>query len=339
MHEWVAEAAGRVTVFLGAGASVPAGLPVSRELTNIVVSAVDKCCRAPEAWRFVRGRIGPTTMDVEQLYRSIGDLRQILSSSVWRNLVDIPTGVDEMGLERVRSDIFRATIAYLREVSTGATTDYLSALVEADVLGIATLNFDTLVENAARGCSAPVLTGVDEWDGGFHWPSLGDFTPLLKLHGSLNWGQVIRKPGPIPISGFETLALEDEYSFGGGGIFSDLRFGAENKLTQAGAMPALLEAFTHLLERSELVVAVGYSFRDPHVDVILNRWAALDDARRLLVIDPTLVVGDLEAFEERGSGWFGHMVAGLRHDTSRGRQERVSIVAESAQTAFDSLFR
>lgn len=312
---------------------------MSKELTAIVVSAIDQRSRAPEAWRFVRDRIDPATMDVEQLYRSIGDLRQILGSSLWRDLVDIPTGVDEKALADVQFDILDVTVASLRGRSADASAGYLRALVEADVLGIATLNFDTLVETAATDCGAPVSTGVDDWDGGFHWPIPSGRTPLLKLHGSLNWYQEVRKSGPIPIGGFRTLDRNDEYRFGGGGIFSDLRFGVENKLTQAGGMPALLEAFTRLLERSELVVAVGYSFRDPHVDVALDRWAALDDARRLLVVDPGRDPDDLAALEGAGSEWFRHMVAGLRHDTLPGRHERVGVIAESAATAFDGLFR
>lgn len=79
-------------------------------------------------------------------------------------------------------------------------------------------------------------------------------------------------------------------------------------------------------------MTVGYGFRDVHVDVALDRWAAN------LVVDPTRNPRDLEALEKSGSEWFGHTVAGLRHDTIPGREERVRIIEESAATAFGSLF-
>lgn len=338
MHEWVTEADGGVVVVLGAGASVPGGLPVSRKLTDLVIAGIDQQSRAPGAWSFVRERLDLASLDIEQLYRSIGDLGQVLDSTEWHALVDVPAGVDAKALADLQFDILDWTTTTLRERSANANTTYLNALVNADVLGIVTLNFDTLVERAAQQCNVSVSTGVDQWDGGFHWPSPVDVTPLLKLHGSLNWYQEPRKSGPIPIGGFRTLTREDEYRFGGGGIFSDLRFGAENKLTQAGAMPALFEAFTDLLERSSLVIAVGYSFRDSHVDVALDRWAALDDARRLLVVDPGRVPDHFAGLEASGSDWFGHMIAGLRHDVWPGRPERVQVLAESAETAFGRLF-
>ncbi|MEV8358925.1 SIR2 family protein [Microbacterium sp. NPDC076895] len=338
MHEWVAEAEGRVVVVLGAGASVPGGLPVSKDLTDLVIAGIDQQSRAPEAWTFVRDRLNLTSLDIEQLYRSIGDLRQVLVLPEWRALVDVPGSVEAKALADLQFDILDWTTTTLRDRSANADTTYLNALVNADVLGIVTLNFDTLVESAALQCDASISTGVDHWDGGFHWPSSADATPLLKLHGSLNWYQELRKAGPIPIGGYRTLTREDEYRFGGGGVFSDLRFGAENKLTQAGAMPALFEAFIDLLERSSLVIAVGYSFRDSHVDVALDRWAALDDSRRLLVVDPGRLPDDLAGLEASGSDWFGHMIAGLRHDLWAGRPERVQVLAESAGTAFGQLF-
>jgi len=280
----------------------------------------------------------PASMDVEQMYRSISDLRRILGSPAWRDLIEVPVGVDEATLAAVQSDILDVTVHALRGRSAKADTQYLRPLVEADVRGIATLNFDTLVEAAAVDCAGSVVTGVDEWDGGFEWPTPSDGTPLLKLHGSLNWHQELRKAGPIPIGGLRTLDPDAEYRFGGSGIFSDLRFGLENKLSQAGPMPALLAALTRLLERSDLVVAVGYSFRDPHVDVALDRWAAFDDARRLLIVDPGRDEGDPEALEKSGSDWFGHLVAGLRHDVLPRRQERLRVLAESAETALTRLF-
>ncbi len=104
-------------------------------------------------------------------------------------------------------------------------------------------------------------------------------------------------------------------------------------------MPALLSAFSELLEDSALVVTVGYGFRDDPCRCRAGPdGRANDGSRRLLVVDPTRNPRDLEALEKSGSEWFGHTVAGLRHDTIPGREERVRIIEESAATAFGSLF-
>lgn len=327
-------------MLLGAGASAPAGLPMSKGLTRIVFAALDERSRDPRTWEFVRQHIDEEVMDVEQLWRSLEELRHVLTTpSPWLGVVDVPPAVTAKSLAEVQFDILDVTVSTLRNRSREAPTGYLEALVRADLVGIATLNFDTLVETAAEAHGAAVATGADRWDGGFSWPIPRDATPLLKLHGSLNWHLELVKPGPIPVSGFRTMARDAEHRFNGGGIFSELRFGLENKLTQDGAMPALLSAFSELLDESALVVAVGYGFRDVHVDVALDRWAARDDSRKLLIADPTREPDDLEALEKSGSLWFGHTIAGLRHETLPGRDERVRIINESAETAFRSLLR
>lgn len=339
MHEWVAEASGKITVLLGAGASVPAGLPMSKDLTKIVFDTLDERSREPRTWEFVRAHVDQDAIDVEQLWRSLDDLRHVLvEQSTWAGLVNVPDIVTAKSIEAVQFNILDVAVASLRNHSVNAPTAYLDSLVRADIVGIATLNFDTLVETAAEACGALVATGADDWEGAFKWPIPRDATPLLKLHGSLDWHSVVLGGGPIPRTGLKTMSREAELRFNGSGIFSDLRFGLENKLTQDGTMPALLSAFSELLEDSALVVTVGYGFRDVHVDVALDRWAANDGSRRLLVVDPTRNPRDLEALEKSGSEWFGHTVAGLRHDTIPGREERVRIIEESAATAFGSLF-
>lgn len=73
----------------------------------------------------------------------------------------------------VQFDILDVTVASLQTHSRDARTGYLEALVSADVVGIATLNFDTLVEWAAEACGAAVVTGADDWDGSYTWPIPG----------------------------------------------------------------------------------------------------------------------------------------------------------------------
>lgn len=325
-------------MLLGAGASVPAGLPLSRELTELVSKGMSERSRAPDTWGFVREMLNLASDDVEQIYRSLDDLRRVLGESPWHTLLHAPAFLTADKVAEVQFDILDWTSTILRTRSVAADVEYLRPLVRARLAGIATLNFDALVEQAAQNFGPEISTGADSWDGGFHWPLPNDRNPLLKLHGSLNWRIGMREVTPIPISTLTTLSTEEENRIGGGGIFSDLRFGTENKLTNAGPMRALLEAFITVLERSDLLVVVGYSFRDLHVDVLLDYWAAHASHRRIIIVDPFLDPDDMDRLENIGSAWFGHMIRGLRPDTWPYGPARVSVLGEDAKTAFGTLF-
>lgn len=338
VHEWVLEADGHTAVLLGAGASVPAGLPLSKRLTQLVSESMDKQSRAPETWAYVRDKLPLGDMDVEQLWRALESLRRVLSEAWWDALSNTPSSVSAASIGDVQFDLLDWTTTLLRLKSTEADVTYLGPLVQAQLTGIATLNFDTLVERAGSLIGVPLYTGADDWDGGFHWPQSIGRTSLIKLHGSLNWHITMREVTPIPISVLETLPAEEEYRMGGGGIFSDLRFGEENKLTHAGAMRALVEAFVNQLERSRLLVVVGYSFRDPHIDALLNLWAAHRNERRIIIVDPSRDPEDMDGLEKSGSPAFAQMISGLRCDTWPGRPERVVVIREDAATAFANVF-
>lgn len=196
MHEWVAEASGKITVLLGAGASVPAGLPMSKDLTKIVFDTLDERSREPRTWEFVRAHVDQDAIDVEQLWRSLDDLRHVLvEQSTWAGLLNVPDIVTAKSIETAQFNILDVAVASLRNHSVNAPTAYLDSLVRADIVGIATLNFDTLVETAAEACGALVATGADDWEGAFKWPIPRDATPLLKLHGSLDWHSVVLGAG------------------------------------------------------------------------------------------------------------------------------------------------
>jgi len=50
--------------------------------------------------------------------------------------------------------------------------------------------------------------------------------------------------------------------------------------------PALRSEFDRMLEEVELLVVVGFSFWDAHITASIRRWLALDDRRRIIVVDP-----------------------------------------------------
>jgi NAD-dependent SIR2 family protein deacetylase len=170
--------------------------------------------------------------------------------------------------------------------TTRREVHYLMPLVELvhrqGGLTIATLNYDLSIEFAATAAGIALTTGIREWiqTGGWEWPE--DRIRLLKLHGSIDWAwQTETRQGQLPR---EFVSLVNDPT--------DLRppaviFGQGTKLRAEGPFLGLLAEFERLLARGRLLVVIGYSFRDDHVNEIIRRWTAEDEARTLLVVDPS----------------------------------------------------
>jgi hypothetical protein len=175
----------------------------------------------------------------------------------------------------------------VEQASATASTAHFEPLLRAPIVGVATLNYDTLVEDAARQCGVALGTGADNWDSGPQWRFPNDRRPLLKVHGSVNWrhSRILDPSWGIPRVGIYELD-SGARAAPNGRVDADLIFGGGNKLRPEGPWPALYSAFEGLLSRAELLVVVGYSFRDAHVDAAIRRWASGAPNRRIIDIDP-----------------------------------------------------
>ena len=174
---------------------------------------------------------------------------------------------------------------------------YLSSMFDASsTTRIATLNYDLGVEQAARGRGLDVDTGITKWRGGLRWrwsdPKAN--VQLLKLHGSLDWGQPVGEGGYLPP---ETPSIVTEDS---DGYICDKRpnqlthrtpgmiFGLRNKLRPDGPFMAMLNEFWQWLEEADKLVVIGYSFRDEHINSLILDWIHLGTGRTLEVVDPSI---------------------------------------------------
>lgn len=170
-----------------------------------------------------------------------------------------------------------------------ATTDkdvrYLSPLAiygkRPSGLTITTLNYDLSIEHAAASAGVPLTTGIDDWvaNGTWTWPTAG--IRLLKLHGSINWAwsQTQHRDGHLP----RQVVTVDP---GDHTARPALIFGQRDKLKAEGPFLGLLAEFEMQLASARRLVAIGYSFRDDHVNELIRRWASEDIARTILVVDP-----------------------------------------------------
>lgn len=162
---------------------------------------------------------------------------------------------------------------------------YLNPMLSSpDLCAIATLNYDISVETACSRMGLSVDTGLDRWRGGYGWEWASNANvKLLKLHGSLDYVLHQARPRDKRMATEHLVATGNEV-----GANPALVFGLGSKLRSDGPFLAMLIELDRLLEKTEWLSIVGYSFRDDHINAALTRWMNSDVSRRLSVIDPSV---------------------------------------------------
>jgi hypothetical protein len=179
-------------------------------------------------------------------------------------------------------------LAELRRLvsTTAKQVDYLKPLVahgqQRGGLTVATLNYDRSIEIACAEEDVQVTTGIAHWiDSGYWgWPPVG--VRLLKLHGSIDWAWIQETDCELHLPREVVVVTPEPVP----GSRPALIFGQGAKLRAQGPFLSLLAEFERQLASASRLVAIGYSFRDDHVNEIVRRWLADDTNHNLLVIDP-----------------------------------------------------
>jgi hypothetical protein len=189
---------------------------------------------------------------------------------------------------------------------------YLKPLVKRGQHGritIATLNYDNTIEMKALEECIPVDTGMRSWitTGSLGSPPNG--IELIKLHGSLDW--IWREPsvfnsGRPPhkyICQLEADEMRDRInSVNLGAIHLDgspaIIFGGRNKLTAEGPFLDLLIQFRKRLLENDRLMVIGYSFRDNHINALIEFWLRRTDVHMTIIGRPNGTVVDNEFVAE-----------------------------------------
>lgn len=286
----------KTTVFLGAGASVFAGIPTTKELIKNISNHIK-----PESWK------DPTlyhmctdivekhrAKDVEVLYQTIDNMikaenihmevaehRAQRYSGSWKRKIHTfsknPNAVKSEAYER---DDIEETIKVLESLRTIIRDTLLDSLiVEPDKVNeventydslfqhiqqpyIVTTNYDNVLETYCKRKEIGLVNGFRQsslgdgriWDGMFDEQERA--LHLVKLHGSITWQEVddgstleIGMPGQRNSTGdvmiVPTLG-EKDYS--------------------SKIFPRLLEKFKSILNNTDLLIVIGFSFRDPGIN-------------------------------------------------------------------------
>lgn len=294
-------------VLLGAGASVDAGIPCASDMTRKMIEHFQSY-EGPEVEKTLKvlkfvvkhSKCGQEDkeksplqgIDIEKLFAVVAMLAR-------RQELEIAPFVDHwhpciQKFEKSKNIFVHTTenmVRMLREIvwiQDLQRVNYLTPLVERGkkaVFNIATLNYDNTIERAGELIGVPIEDGLENWlqYGSFRKPEKG--IELLKLHGSIDWSMTEntwQRKAPIP---HDVIRRVQEGRGGFPYLWPALVFGAGNKLTARGPFLDLLQTFKLRLEEHDTLFAVGYSFRDEHINETITRWFNKSQTRRIIVID------------------------------------------------------
>lgn len=235
--------------------------------------------------------------DVDRFYRD-------LAEEIGRSLVDgrtshfTPPRLKKplsrmLGASRTRDSggVFRNTAQEMIEalqqcitIESPTSVSYLFPLLEfarkRDAT-ICTLNYDTALEMAADSAGLTWSTGIKEWGQRGRFEIDDAEVRLLKLHGSITWTEGPHsdyQPSQIIETAWAKLPERHMKRY--------LLFGQREKLRVDGPFLDLLAEFRERLRRARVVVVVGYSFGDAHVNHYLAQWMRQTDRPHLIIIRP-----------------------------------------------------
>lgn len=138
---------------------------------------------------------------------------------------------------------------------------------------IATLNYDTLLEDACKEQSVTYDYGLGTWNARKFVKFQGADVKLIKLHGSTNWYE-----------DGDDVVLDPEHS---SYLRRGLIFGGQgDKLVPHGPYLQLRHEFQRLLRSTNVFGIVGYSFQDRHLNAIIRAWVSSRVKAKLVILDP-----------------------------------------------------
>lgn len=290
-----------VVLLLGAGASVEARIPDSRTM----ITRIEALVQDDPAWsEFVglyrivksafyfaegqRGHFGPDVFfNVERLVDILQELEMREEHALapfvgaWHRGLTLSAGEGSKRITAFRRMIIKELRSKWVELSEVESAAYFKGLLRFQEqfqysLRVFSLNYDLCVEKACG--NEQVERGFEgrDWDWRSFEETSDDPLPLMlyKLHGSLDWktendGTVRYVDGPSTI-GDDDIAII---------------FGTAYKRQYVDPFLFLAYEFRRwTLDAARVVVCIGYSFGDEHVNDILRQSLMQSKARRIVAV-------------------------------------------------------
>ena len=282
-----------ISFFFGAGASMCLGLPDMKGLRE----KLTKRCSDNQTHLAILRQYESET--VETLY---GDIDQLLSLKNNKIMVacahklhncDIDHEKMLVELKALRTEI-RNTMLDLLDVSSEQCDPYCKMLTELgignQVWDIITTNYDLVLDRCIANEMVDGFAKDEYANMRFNWQNDWDkknySTRVVKLHGSINWQRGRETPRPDGLFGQPHPDIEKSYGPGHRKENMDVMILPTPGKKDYSSQPfdKLYEQFMDIVEKSKLLVAIGYSFKDEGINDILKNQ--LEKQLRILSIGP-----------------------------------------------------
>ncbi len=286
-------------ILTGAGCSYDANIPVSKTM----IDELEKLLKLHDDWKeysmfyhFVKSAILYSdgiqgrpydNFDIERLVSVLAELEKRENNPIYPFVGGwIPRLLETAGYEFQKTcKKFRHLI--LQQLKQWVTlpdankAEYYSNLFNFQsqyqyALRIFSLNYDLCLEkNTPSGKS--LERGFDKENRLWSWKPFEPLNDepniyLYKLHGSIDWE---RQNDRFRLKELDTTAPDP-----------DLIFGTDYKMQYIDPYLFYFYEFRKYSLESKVIVSIGYSFRDQHINGILTQALRMDEDKRILIVSP-----------------------------------------------------
>ena len=270
-----------VTFFMGAGASVVAGLPTTVELLQKLKNNHNKDSIALLGL-YPNSDIEHLLSDMEEFSRYESSLlNAVLASYTDRNLDRVKKDMDDIRGE-IRHMLFKMFAVHDDSIERYRSAfRHIARMHQQSRVRIATTNYDMLVEEACCKEGIGITDGFSSRAGGLRpfwandWKYVAEFVELVKLHGSLNWRQ---RPDGIIRESNDFMPSEEQ------DLLIAPTLGNKN-YEKSTIFGALFKRFERMLSDTDVLVAIGTSWRD--TEIVGQIKKRLDANMKILTIGPS----------------------------------------------------
>lgn len=295
----------KISLLVGAGLVYDATLPMSVDLAQRLKASIDDEGKELEhlldlyyflngGIRFKKGMLKTdpdNPVNIEEIANAAYRLLERTNSplvpfiSGWNSYLNEIEANKATILEEFIKLIYRKLHKWLRLPEKSEKYAYLQCLSDfhndQQILNIFSLNYDLVIESALRERDVEFENGFSSE--GWKPDLLKDTSQikLFKLHGSLDWVDddqygIVATEFPKHVNSEEIEGTEDPC----------IIFGTESKLTGKEPFLSLLYHFSDELSTTDVLVVIGYSFQDSHLNEIIEQRMRQNTKMKVIVVSP-----------------------------------------------------
>lgn len=280
-----------VVFLLGAGCSYDAGVPISKDMIKKLESLLDDKQPLKDLYEYVKYTMEYgfklTNQETEFNIESLLITLHLLEENKKARLYPFITGYSNNLLD-VAGDNYKnvtSLIELIQEelpkwvtLSSYHRASYYNRFEKFQkeynfALRVFSLNYDLCLE---KNCGDSIVeTGFwddQQWDGNRFLQAVDEETTiyLYKLHGSINWERTNNE-----------LIISQQQ-----GIVPDIIFGTDLKMQSIDPYLFYLYEFRKYLLSAEVIIVIGYSFNDAHINDLIRQAMIRGSDKKLITVGP-----------------------------------------------------